>query len=110
MIVDVQRSNETREAVGGATSGVKLQRYTVQLNVYHMAWMEHSEDAGADVNLLSEAILDHIRADRTLGGICSQAGESPRGITTSRPRPKLDGDKTLTDFQISFDVDVHIIA
>lgn len=110
MIVDLGDANETRDARAGAVSGIKNVRYETTLHLFHKAWTEHSEDAGTDLSLLIEAVLDAIRADRTLGGAVFQAGESSRGITTHRPPPELDGDKTNSYVQISFDADVKIIA
>jgi hypothetical protein len=110
MIVDLGEALETRDARAGAVLGIKNIRYACDIHVFHKAWMEHAEDAGADMDLLHEAILDSIRADRTLGGALFQAGESARGIESHRPPPELDGDKTNSYLMISFDADVKIIA
>lgn len=110
MIVDLGEATETRDARAGAVLGIKNITYGCVLHVFHKAWMRRSEDAGADLDLLTEAILDSIRADRTLGGVLFQAGESGKGIHTLRPPPQLDGDKTNSYASITFDADVKIIA
>lgn len=110
MIVEVPSDVERREALGGATSGIKRIVYKTVLHVFHLAHKAHSEDAERDVDELAEAIKDRIRADRTLGGAVFQAGETPFGIQTEIFPSDLTDEITGTYFSITFEADVHIVG
>jgi hypothetical protein len=116
MIVYIHPTIELRDQKGGAlgggsvTSGRKIIRYTVTLQGFHLAYEGHSEDAGADVDNLIEAIHDLMRGDKTLGSSVVQAGESHFGIRTATPPPVIKDQVTETGFTISFEADVLITA
>ncbi len=110
MEVGMPSDVERREALGGATSGIKLIRYRTVLNVFHLARKSHAEDAQEDIDVLREAIKSHIRADRTLGGIVFQAGESAFGIQTRVEPSIVHNEVTGTLFTVTFEADVHIVA
>jgi len=110
MIVELPSDVERREALGGATSGIKRIVYRVVLHVFHLAHKAHAEDAEKDVDLLTEAIKDLIRADSTLGAAVFQAGETPFGIQTEILPSDLTEEITGTYFSLTFEADVHIVA
>lgn len=107
---------EQRIALGGATAGIKWDPFVVQLWVYHLAQMTHAEDAGADLDALIEAIRARIHGDRTLGGSCTQAGETPQGrIRVQTPPPVIKGGKGTPErveqyALVSFGADTYITA
>lgn len=90
------------------SGGQRHLAYPVLLHVYHMAYQPHAEDAEADVDELDQAIHELIYADPTLGGICYQAGMSPPGIRTVIEPAYEWGEITVTEFTVSFDVEVQI--
>lgn len=120
MIVEFGPDKEVRRAIAGApvvtsgnivAGGIKEIEYNVILNVFHLAQKAFSEDAAADIDLLIEAIKQQIRIDRTLGGICTQAGEGRYGIQTRPGMPAVDANnRTGTWFAISFQVMTQILA
>ena len=75
MVVWIPRSTESRFAVAGATGGMKNVLYEVQLCCYIRSRTPYAEDAQDDVYALRDALVDHLRADRTLGGAVFEAGE-----------------------------------
>lgn len=79
IVVYIPRSSETRFALGGATGGQKNVLYEVQLACYVRSRTPHAEDAQDDVYALRDALVEHLRADRTLGGAVFQAGEHVDG-------------------------------
>ncbi|WP_128381272.1 hypothetical protein [Streptomyces cavernae] len=79
IVVYIPRSTETRFAVGGATGGHKNVLYEVQLCCYIRSRTPHAEDAQDDVYALRDALVTHLRADRTLGGAVFEAGEAVDG-------------------------------
>ncbi len=106
---------EWREALGGATAGIKGVPYQVELHFYHLATTAHTEDAQADLDALLDATKGLIYADRTLGGICTEAGE--RAATRIRTRmsppvvsPKGHPERTDSYAVITFGADVYITA
>ena len=107
---------EKREAFGCATAGIKWVPFQVDLYVYHLAQMTHAEDAQADLDALLDAIKNRIHGDRTLGGICTQAGETPQGrIRTQMPPPVIHGGKGAPERVesyaiVSFGADTYITA
>lgn len=113
MIVEVGRDKEYRRGIGGPpttdgngsiiTGGTKFVRYRVSLQIFHMAAVAYAEDAQADIDVLIEAVKQQIRLDRTLGGICTEAGEGRFGIETSEGRPEVSGGRVRTWITISFE-------
>lgn len=79
MVVHIPRSTETRFALGGAYSGQKNVVYEVQLCCFTRSRTPHAEDAQDDIYALRDALVDHMRADRTLGGAVFEAGEHVDG-------------------------------
>lgn len=59
----------------------------VQLWLFHLARKPTSSEAAADLDDLVQAVIARIRADPTLGGAVTQAGETSRGISVSMARP-----------------------
>jgi hypothetical protein len=121
MIVELGHEKETRRSIAGPpvtngsgqiiAGGIKFIRYRVTLNVFHMAQTNYIEDAQADIDQLIEAIKQQIRYDRTLGGICTQAGEGRYGIQTREGVPMIDANNRAgTWFQMQFEILTQIIA
>lgn len=108
MVVEIPHDKEHRAGIAGAHGGVKQIDYDVVLAVFHLAHMDHAEDAGQDVDLLIEAIKDHIRSDRTLGGICKQAGEDETGIETIVEPYEMWNERIMTTFTVQFMAQVFI--
>ncbi|MEE1838210.1 hypothetical protein [Streptomyces sp. SP17KL33] len=79
IVVYIARSSESRFAVAGATGGHKNVVYEVQLCCYLRSNTPYAEDAQDDVYALRDALVEHLRADRTLGGAVFQAGEAVDG-------------------------------
>ncbi|MFI8535333.1 hypothetical protein ACIGMX_34450 [Streptomyces aquilus] len=79
IVVYIPRSSETRFAVGGATGGHKNIVYEVQLCCYFRSRAPYAEDAQEDVYILRDALVEHLRRDRTLGGCVFEAGEAVDG-------------------------------
>jgi hypothetical protein len=79
VVVYIPRSTETRFALGGATGGQKNVLYEVQLCCYIRSRTPYAEDAQDDVYALRDALVEHLRADRTLGGAVFEAGEHVDG-------------------------------
>ena len=75
----IPRSTETRFAVGGEHGGQKNVVYEVQLACYIRSRTAYAEDAQDDVYALRDALVEHLRADRTLGGAVFEAGEAVDG-------------------------------
>jgi hypothetical protein len=119
-IVELGFDRENRQAIAGppvtvggniVSGGIKTDEYRASLQVFHMAQVDYAEDAQADVDGLIEAMKQLIRQDRTLGGICTQAGESRFGIQVTEGRPSVDSNERIgTWFQIQFHVMTQIIA
>jgi hypothetical protein len=121
MIVELGNDKEWRRSDAGApvqdgngniiAGGIKFIQYKVSLNIFHLAQKDYTEDATVDINNLTESIKQLMRYDRTLGGICTQAGEGRFGIQTRRGQPGVDGNgRTGTWIQMQFEVLVQIIA
>lgn len=107
---------EARKGMGGATAGIKEDPFQVQLHVYHLATVPHAEDAQADLDDLLDAIKAKIHGDRTLGGICTQAGERPETrIRTRMDPPVVHGPKGAPERVesfglVTFGADLYITA
>lgn len=91
--------------------GMKVIDNRCILQIWHLAQKDYAEDAADDIDLLVEAIKNQIRIDRTLGGICTQAGEGRFGIQTAVGEPGIDKNgRTGTWITISFECMTQIIA
>jgi hypothetical protein len=121
MIVEIGDDQEVRQSDAGAPitdgsgnligGGIKRITYPISLDVYHISQELYAEDAQADVDLLIEAIKQQIRVDRTLGGICMDAGETSRGMKVIQRHSGQDASKrTLTSFSVAFEVRVNFIG
>lgn len=121
MIVELGNDKEVRRSIDGPpvtdgngnliAGGIKFITYKVTLNIFHLAQKAYAEDATVDLNNLTESIKQLIRYDRTLGGICTQAGEGRFGIQTRRGQPGVDAnERTRTWVQMEFEILTQIIA
>jgi hypothetical protein len=108
MVVEIPHDKEYRAGIAGAHNGVKRIDYDIVLAVFHLAHMEHAEDAGYDVDLLIEAIKEQVRADRTLGSLVSQAGEGETGIEVLVEPAEEWKERTMTVFTVQFIATVFI--
>lgn len=79
IVMWIPRSSEQRFALGGEHGGMKNVRYQVEAACYIRSRTPHAEDAQDDVYALRDALVEHMRADRTLGGACFEAGEAVDG-------------------------------
>lgn len=114
MIVWISRHREFRAALGGEHSGMKRVIYEVELNCYLRSRSPHAEDAQDDVYALREAIVEYMRADRTLGGACFQAGEyvegANTGIQTDYGQPDTKAELTKSFMLINFVAVEYVFA
>lgn len=107
-ILHVGRQTSSRIAYGGPFSGKKRHDYTVKLALYHRARTAQSETAQDDLDVLVDAIVNRLEADRTFAGCCWQGGEAPLdmpGITVDFGEPLVEPDLqqiTQTYAQITF--------
>lgn len=109
LYVETLQGQEIRVAVGGPTAGAKLVTYEVRIHLLARSSQAKSEDAMDDHDAILQAILQRLRADRTLGTAGSsnpilQAGEGDAGITYQTGMPKRTGNGgthiwSLVDFQ-----------
>jgi hypothetical protein len=79
IVVWIPHDSEVRFALGGAHGGMKNVRYNVELACYIRSRTPYAEDAQDDVYALRDALKEWMRADRTLGGACFEAGEAVDG-------------------------------
>lgn len=108
--VEVLDSHEIREGFGGATSGKKIVTHLLRIHVLFRSRARTAEEAMDDHDILLEALLAAIRADRTLGTVTSatpilQAGEGPAGIKAQSGMPRVEGNGTTILWTI-VDLDV----
>lgn len=99
-------STETRLTIGGTLN----RPYDVHLMLWHLSVGPLTEAAQTHVDDLLEAIVARIRADPTLGGIVTQAGEGDRGITVSPGWPYTEpgaSPRTMQDASISFTANTY---
>jgi hypothetical protein len=75
IVIWIPRQHEYRRAIGGEHSGVKQIVYDTLLNVYLRSRTAYAEDAQDDAYALRDALVAHMRKDRTLGESVFQAGE-----------------------------------
>lgn len=79
IVVWIPRDSEVRFALGGEHGGMKNVRYEVEMACYIRSRTPYAEDAQDDVYALRDALKEWMRADRTLGGACFEAGEAVDG-------------------------------
>lgn len=75
IVVTIYQQTEFRIALGGEHNGMKQRNFEVELTCFIRSRTPHAEDAQDDVYALQDALVEHLRADRTLGGAVFQAGE-----------------------------------
>ena len=98
--VEIYHSSEVRIAVGGPVAGKKLVTHDLRLHLLARSTQLLAEDAMDDHDVLVEAILALLRADRTLGstGASSapifQNGEGDAGIIVDVGLPFETGSGT----------------
>lgn len=106
IVVLIPRSSEHRIALGGAHSGMKQVLYEVSVNVFVRSNCPHAEDAQDDVYALRDALIEHMRLDRTLGGAVFQAGEHTDGgmdgIDTRYGEPETKAELTKSFLEVTF--------
>jgi hypothetical protein len=67
MLVHIASGEESRAAMAGAFSGLKLVRFEVILHVFLHSAAAYAEDGQDAFFALRDALFDHFHADRTLG-------------------------------------------
>ncbi len=106
IVVYIPRRSEARFAVAGAHGGMKNVVYEVQLCCYIRSRTEHAEDAQDDVYALQDALVEHLRADRTLGGAVFEAGEhidgGPGSIDFEYGQPETRAELTKSFLLMTF--------
>jgi hypothetical protein len=120
MVVDIGDDLEVRQGNAGSpvvvsnqivAGGIKQDNYQVSLDTFCISTEKYGEDAQLATDALIEAMKQLIRVDRTLGGICMDAGETRAGIRTKLNHSGLDeNNRTLTNIIISFEVRTQFIA
>jgi hypothetical protein len=90
MCVHLPDQDEGRVAMGGVVSGVKSDLASVELWIFHLAATQYEEDAQIHLDALLDAVKALIRGDRTLGGICTQAGEGGSRLHTRTGLPVFE--------------------
>lgn len=79
IVVWIPHDSESRFAVAGEHGGMKNVRYDVEMACYIRSRTPFAEDAQGDVYALRDALKEWMRADRSLGGACFEAGEAVDG-------------------------------
>jgi hypothetical protein len=72
VVVFIENENETRIALGGATSGKKKVNYGVVLQVFHHSMQRDSQDAMDDFDKTIDNIKDRLRSDHRFGDTTGQ--------------------------------------
>ena len=106
IVVFIPRRHEFRKALGGEHNGMKQINYEITLNCYIRSRVEYAEDAQDDVQALEDALVEHMRLDRTLGGAVFQAGEfvdgGANGIDFRYGQPETKAELTKSFLEMSF--------
>ncbi|MFG3287259.1 hypothetical protein ACGF3G_00345 [Streptomyces sp. NPDC048179] len=106
IVVFIPRHSEHRVALGGEHGGMKQVVYEVVLNCYIRSNCAYAEDAQDDVHALRDALLEHLRLSRTLGGAVFQAGEhidgGMDGIDVQYSQPETKAELTKSFVEITF--------
>ena len=112
-VIYIAAENETRLAIGGATSGWKRVDYTIILQVYQHSLQRNSEDAMVDFDTLIDNIKTRLRSDHRFGdttGTLVWQGAEPR-ITTRYGEPATSNEGATETFaEIEFDATEMIQA
>jgi len=112
-VIYIASENETRLAIGGATSGWKRVDYTIILQVYQHSLQRNSEDAMTDFDTLIDNIKTRLRSDHRFGdttGTLVWQGAEPR-ITTRYGEPSTSNEGATETFaEIEFDATEMIQA
>lgn len=66
-VIFIENENETRIALGGATSGKKRIDYGVVIQVFHHSSQSNAEDAMDDFDATIDSIKDKLRSDHRFG-------------------------------------------
>jgi hypothetical protein len=101
LVIYIEGENESRIAIGGATSGWKRIDYSMILQVYSHSLQREAELAMSDFDVLLDAIKDWIRADHNLGdptGTIIWQGAEP-AISTTYGVPSTDDSSGATEIQ-----------
>ncbi len=93
LFVEILQSAETRIALGGAHNGVKAIQHTLRFHLLFQSRTGRAEAAMDDHDDQLDAILERLRADRTLGtnGAILQFGQDATGISYATGMPKASG-------------------
>jgi hypothetical protein len=67
VVIFIAFEDETRLAIGGATSGWKRVDYTVILQIYQHSLQRNAEDSMADFDTLIDNIKTRLRSDHNFG-------------------------------------------
>ena len=108
VVVFIASENETRLAIGGATSGWKRVDYTVILQVYVHSMHTNSQDVMADFDTLIDNIKERLRSNHNFGdtsGNLVWQGAEPI-ITARYGEPATAEGEGATDIfaELEFDV------
>lgn len=116
MIVYVPAGSEHRVAVAGATSGIKQVDYTVGVELLIRSTAGYAEDAQDYAYTLLDAVIAHIRTDRTCGtggfeagGLQVGEGESPRFDWAMSP-PETSAEVTKLTVWLELDAREYVYA
>jgi hypothetical protein len=110
MYVHVGTGVETREAIAGASAGLKLLRSQVNIYCFLRSMSEFSEDAEDVFYQFLEDMKTRIRQDRSLGsGGWEQggfvAGEGGTGLRWQMAPPEVVSEMTTAELIFQFSVD-----
>jgi len=104
-VVFIEAENETRLALGGATSGVKRIDYSVVVQVFHHSLQNHAEDTMNDFDATIDGVKDRLRSDHrfgdTTGTLVWQGAEPALDADYGVPK-KINGGATETWASIRF--------
>jgi hypothetical protein len=112
-IIFIASENESRIAIGGATSGIKRVDYTIILQIYQHSFSRNAEDAMTSFDTLIDNIKTRLRSDHRFGdtnGTLVWQGAEPR-ITTRYGEPSTaEEGMTETYAEVEFEVTEMIYA
>jgi hypothetical protein len=113
VVVFIQAENETRLAIGGATSGWKRVDYSIVLQVFHHSLQRNAEDSMSDFDTLIDNIKTRLRSNHNFGDATGtlvwQGAEPVINATYGEPSTVAEG-ATETYAEIQFDVTEMIQA
>ena len=89
-VVFIQGEDESRIAIGGASSGIKRIDYDVQFQIFTHSVAQYSQDSMDDFDAIIDAVKDRLRAGghrlgQTSGDVIWQAAESSIRVTYGEP-------------------------